>query len=247
MYDPLILIWLDKTGYDCRNTIRKYIYSIRGMPSPTSCKRCEILRHVQGGAPWRVHSRRKYEWPTIFWICGKHYFLIYLLPFNIDPQSVVIMGNASVHHVQEVSDLVETQAGAGLHYLPQYSPDLKNPAKGGQIYHETRQSQTCSAPHTHVWNGQQTRLCRTYFTLWWLNQVECTVIVSVLHCFTSYFVFNLFKVSITACLSEIKTESIKFFSSASCRLLWQDNLRLWLLYQVLEIAVTLYHWQTLPS
>ena len=34
-----------------------------------------------------------------------------LMPFNnINPRSVVIMANASIHHVQEVSDLVETQA-----------------------------------------------------------------------------------------------------------------------------------------
>ena len=32
MYDPSMLIWLDETGCDSRNTIRKYGYSLRGMP-----------------------------------------------------------------------------------------------------------------------------------------------------------------------------------------------------------------------
>ena len=32
MYDPSMLIWLDETGCDGRNTICKYGYSIRGMP-----------------------------------------------------------------------------------------------------------------------------------------------------------------------------------------------------------------------
>lgn len=53
-----------------------------------------------------------------------------LKPFNgINPCSVVIMDNASIHHVEQVSYLIETVAGARLCYLPPYSPDL-NPAEG---------------------------------------------------------------------------------------------------------------------
>ena len=47
----------------------------------------------------------------------------------MNSHSVVIMDNASVHHVDEVADLVEGQAGARLCYLPPYSPDL-NPCEG---------------------------------------------------------------------------------------------------------------------
>lgn len=32
VYDPVMLVWLDETGCDRRNTIRKYGYSIRGLP-----------------------------------------------------------------------------------------------------------------------------------------------------------------------------------------------------------------------
>lgn len=39
------------------------------------------------------------------------------------------MDNTSIHHVDRVSHLVETIAGARLCYLPPYSPDL-NPAEG---------------------------------------------------------------------------------------------------------------------
>lgn len=54
-----------------------------------------------------------------------------LMSFNgINPRSVVIMDNASIHHVQEVIDLIETQAGAArVLILPPYSPDL-NPVEG---------------------------------------------------------------------------------------------------------------------
>ena len=46
----------------------------------------------------------------------------HLMPFNgVNPRSVVIMDNASIHHGQ---DLIVTQAGAKLCFLPPYSPDL---------------------------------------------------------------------------------------------------------------------------
>lgn len=55
--------------------------------------------------------------------------LPHLQPFNwTNPNSVVIMDNASIHHTEGVADLIENQAGARLIYLPPYSPDL-NPAE----------------------------------------------------------------------------------------------------------------------
>ena len=69
--------------------------------------------------------------------------LPHLLPFNwINPRSVVIMDNASIHHVDAITALVERQHGAKLCYLPPYSPDFM-PAEGvfSQIkkYHERKQ------------------------------------------------------------------------------------------------------------
>ena len=43
VYDPSMLIWLDKTGCDGRNTIRKYGYSIRGLPSVIIVSLLEVL------------------------------------------------------------------------------------------------------------------------------------------------------------------------------------------------------------
>ena len=34
------------------------------------------------------------------------------------------MDNASIHHVEEVSEIIEEEAGAQLLFLPPYSPDL---------------------------------------------------------------------------------------------------------------------------
>jgi len=38
--------------------------------------------------------------------------------------SVVVMDNASIHHVDNVHDLIKAQASGKLIYLPPYSPDL---------------------------------------------------------------------------------------------------------------------------
>ena len=48
-----------------------------------------------------------------------------LQPFNwTNPHSVVIMDNASIHHVEAISEIIEDQAAARLLFLPPYSPDL---------------------------------------------------------------------------------------------------------------------------
>lgn len=45
------------------------------------------------------------------------------MTFNgVDPNSVVIMDNFSVHHVSGVDSCIE-DVGALVHYLPPYSPD----------------------------------------------------------------------------------------------------------------------------
>jgi len=52
-----------------------------------------------------------------------------LMPFNgSNSHSIVLMDNASVHHAQEVIDLIKDQAQAKVIFLPPYSPDL-NPVE----------------------------------------------------------------------------------------------------------------------
>ena len=157
MYDPRMLIQLDEGGCDRHHSMQKYAYSIKGMP---------LCDH-------RILCRGKqYSIILIMLIDGIHdvyitegavdrekftdfmrdYLLSILLPFNnVNPYSVVIMDNASIHHVCEVKDLIVNQAGARLCYLPPYSPDLM-PAEGilsqvKSIMKENHQLfQVCSAP-----------------------------------------------------------------------------------------------------
>ena len=74
-----------------------------------------------------------------------------LLPFNWrNPRSVVIMDNASIHHVDAIATLIERQHGAKLCYLPPYSPDLMPAGVFSQIKSIMKENsklfQVCSAP-----------------------------------------------------------------------------------------------------
>ena len=47
-----------------------------------------------------------------------------ILPFDgNNPRSIVVMDNASIHHLERVYDII-TGVGAQLVFLPPYSPDL---------------------------------------------------------------------------------------------------------------------------
>ena len=47
-----------------------------------------------------------------------------LLPFNgSNPRSVVVLDNASIHHIEHATSLIE-EMGAVVVFLPPYSPDL---------------------------------------------------------------------------------------------------------------------------
>ena len=98
-----------------------------------------------------------------------------LQPFNYcNSHSVVIMDNASIHHVQEVVDLIETRARARVCFLPPYSPDLM-PAEG--VFSQVKSSE--AEPRTFsdmfrptcllsigIWNDHPRRLQWSHHKLW---------------------------------------------------------------------------------
>ena len=135
MYDPYFFIWLDETGCDRRNTIRKYGYSIRGLPLSDHRLLVRGVRYtaIPVISMEGVHDVYLHEGNMngdYFSKFVRNCLLPILQPFNwVNSRSVVILDNASIHHVEEVRDLIEVQAGSKLLYLPPYSPDL-NPAEG---------------------------------------------------------------------------------------------------------------------
>ena len=128
-YDPSMLIWIDETGCDQRNTLRKRGYSIRGI-TPEDHRL--LVRGVRYSAvPVMsldgIHDLCIFEGNVNgvrFEKFVRSCLLPVLQPFNwVNKHSVVILDNASIHHVDQVVDLIEN-TGARLLFLPPYSPDL---------------------------------------------------------------------------------------------------------------------------
>ena len=135
IYDSSMLIWLDETGCDRRHSIRKYGYSIRGLPLSDHRLLVRGIRYtaIPVMSMKGIHDVYLHQGTMngdYFAKFVKSCLFPILQPFNwLNPHSVVILDNASIHHVQQVKDMIETQAGSRLVYLPPYSPDL-NPAEG---------------------------------------------------------------------------------------------------------------------
>ena len=57
----------------------------------------------------------------------REYLIPVLMPYNgVNPRSIVIIDNASIHHVDTNINLIES-VGAKVIFLPPYSPDFEPP------------------------------------------------------------------------------------------------------------------------
>jgi len=129
IYDPSMFLWLDESGCDRRNTLRKYGYSIRGIHPVDNRLLVRVTRYsalpimsITG-----LHDLYLAE-GTMNGDRFTHFIstclLPVLMPYNgMNQHSIVIMDNASIHHVDEVLQIIEN-AGAKVIFLPPYSPDL---------------------------------------------------------------------------------------------------------------------------
>lgn len=117
-----MFIFVDETGADNRNTIRRYGYSMRGKP-PVNHQlfaRGERISAIACMASCGILDAKLIKGTTdgdIFYEFVKTH-LPHLMPFNgLNPHSVVVLDNCSVHHVPETT-------GALVMFLPPYSPDF---------------------------------------------------------------------------------------------------------------------------
>ena len=136
-----MFIWIDETGCDHHHSTRKYGYNVRGIPI---CDQRILVRGTRyAGIPvistdgiqdvFTVEGTMTGERFTKF---VRNVLLPHVNPFNgVNPRSVVIMDNITIHHVDQAIDLVERQAGAKLCFLPLYSHDL-NPLLEGMSLEE---------------------------------------------------------------------------------------------------------------
>ena len=129
MFSADMFIWIDETGSDRRKEIRRYGYSLRGIP-PSPCQlrvsgsRISAIPVLTTRGIESVYTTTGTVNGDVFeeFVC-KHVLPI-IQPFNgVNPRSIVLLDNASIHHMERIHDII-TGVGARLCFLPPYSPDL---------------------------------------------------------------------------------------------------------------------------
>lgn len=124
-----MLIFVDETGADNRNCIRKYGYSLRGKPPQTHqlLIRGERVSAITCMSSAGILDAKMVKGTTngdTFYDFVQTHLLPHLMPFNgTNPHSVVILDNCSVHHVPEVIKSIQ-DVGTMVLFLPPYSPDF---------------------------------------------------------------------------------------------------------------------------
>lgn len=123
-----MIIWLDETGSDKHSEHRKFGYHLRGI-TPTSYRiaiRGKRMSCIAAMSTRGMEDVDIYEGSIngdIFTRFIAQSLVPILQPFDgKNSRSVVVMDNASIHHVEQVATLIQN-TGAILCYLPPYSPD----------------------------------------------------------------------------------------------------------------------------
>ena len=129
LHDPNMLVFVDETGSNRKDAMRRFGYSLRGQ----HCIAKKLLVCGQRvSAITALSSERVLDVMFVNGSVNGETFsqfielnlLPHLLPFNgSNPNSVVVLDNASVHYHERVRDLISS-VGALVVYLPPYSPDL---------------------------------------------------------------------------------------------------------------------------
>ncbi len=129
MYDSSLFIFLDETGSDCKDALRRYGYSMRGYPARIAKllikgKRYSAIGIMSTTALLDCYIVEGTSDGDVFYSFVQSSLLPQLMPFNgQNPNSIVIMDNCSIHHVPEVIELIQS-VGALIIFLPPYSPHL---------------------------------------------------------------------------------------------------------------------------
>lgn len=130
-YPGDFFVWLDETGSDKRDHIRKFGYQIRGLPPV-------YHRYLVRGTRLSTISALSSEGLITHEIMtgttnGDKFYdflrgnLIPCMQSFPAPRSILVMDNCSIHHVQIIKDLLQS-CGILAIFLPPYSPDY-NPCE----------------------------------------------------------------------------------------------------------------------
>ncbi len=129
VFSPEMLVFIDETGSDRRDSLRKFGYSLRGKP-PKALQLYRRGKHITAMSAMSVQGVLECS-ILEGGVCGSDFKTFLedklspvLHPFNgTNPHSVIILDNAAIHHVDGVVKLLES-LGVLIYFLPPYSPDF---------------------------------------------------------------------------------------------------------------------------
>ena len=122
-------MFIDETGADRRDTLRKYRYSLRGRPALnhsflTRGERISAIACISLHGLLDIKTVRGTSSGDTFYDFVQENLLPHLMPFDgTNPHSVVVLDNCAIHHMAEVKSMLE-EIGVLVHFLPPYSPDF---------------------------------------------------------------------------------------------------------------------------
>ena len=126
---PEFFVFLDETGSDRRDSMRKFAYSLRGKPAVA---RKLLFRGERVSTIAAMSCDGMLDCRTVIGSVDAEIFIKFvddslvptLQPFDgNNPRSVLVLDNASIHHVDDVIDRIQS-TGALIQFLPPYSPDF---------------------------------------------------------------------------------------------------------------------------
>ena len=129
LYSTDMFVFIDETGVDQRNTLRKYGYSLRGKPATRESllvrgERVSAIACMSLIGILDVKTHKETSTGDTFYEFIHTHLIPHLCPFDgFSSHSVVILDNCSIHHCREVIGSLK-DIGVMIHFLPPYSPDL---------------------------------------------------------------------------------------------------------------------------
>ena len=154
MISEEMFVWVDESGSDSKDQLRKYGYALRG--ERAICRRL-LVRGKRISAVAALSSEGLVALELMdgsvdgdaFFDFVRGSLIPEMNPFDgVSPMSVAVMDNCSIHHTEDVAELFRN-AGILLLYLPPYSPDL-NPIElaFGYVKAYLKEHQDLSNIHT---------------------------------------------------------------------------------------------------
>ena len=129
LYRREMFVWVDETGSDNRNTVRKFGYPIKGQTPQchrflVRGKRISVIAAISTGGLVAAEYFHGTVISDTFYDFARGSLIPQMNSFDgSSPNSIIIMDNCKIHHVADVIELFRS-VGILVLFLPPYSPDF---------------------------------------------------------------------------------------------------------------------------